>query len=336
MRRCKINEFAGKPAPTPPSERNGTTVIFRYNRLGSSDNGQGMAGMSLWEAIGAGLMKATGKQGTATPLGAVGGGCINEAVRVQYGGQTYFVKLNSAVHADMFAAEARGLRELRDSHSLRVPEPLCWGDDGQSAWLVLEDLALGGSGDPAALGHGLARLHRVTQPQFGWVQDNTIGSTPQINTPEPDWVVFWREHRLRFQLDLAARQGHGGRLRARGERLLDEFPRLFAAYRPAASLLHGDLWSGNYAYTRDGEPVIFDPAVYYGDREADLAMTELFGGFGREFYAAYREAYPLDEGYAVRKTLYNLYHVLNHLNLFGGGYLSQAQGMIDRLLSELG
>jgi protein-ribulosamine 3-kinase len=336
MRGCKINELAGKPAPTPPSERNGTTVIFRYNRLGSSDNGQGMAGMSLWEAIGAGLMKATGKQGTATPLGAVGGGCINEAVRVQYGGQTYFVKLNSAVHADMFAAEARGLRELRDSHSLRVPEPLCWGDDGQSAWLVLEDLALGGSGDLAALGHGLARLHRVTQPQFGWVQDNTIGSTPQINTPEPDWVVFWREHRLRFQLDLAARQGHGGRLRARGERLLDEFPRLFAAYRPAASLLHGDLWSGNYAYTRDGEPVIFDPAVYYGDREADLAMTELFGGFGREFYAAYREAYPLDEGYAVRKTLYNLYHVLNHLNLFGGGYLSQAQGMIDRLLSELG
>jgi protein-ribulosamine 3-kinase len=336
MRGCKINEFAGKPAPTPPSERNGTTVIFRYNRLGSSDNGQGMAGMSLWEAIGAGLMKATGMQGTATPLGAVGGGCINEAVRVQYGGQTYFVKLNSAVHADMFAAEARGLRELRDSHSLRVPEPLCWGDDGQSAWLVLEDLALGGSGDLAALGHGLARLHRVTQPQFGWVQDNTIGSTPQINTPEPDWVVFWREHRLRFQLDLAARQGHGGRLRARGERLLDEFPRLFAAYRPAASLLHGDLWSGNYAYTRDGEPVIFDPAVYYGDREADLAMTELFGGFGREFYAAYREAYPLDEGYAVRKTLYNLYHVLNHLYLFGGGYLSQAQGMIDRLLSELG
>jgi fructosamine-3-kinase len=179
-------------------------------------------------------------------------------------------------------------------------------------------------------------MHRVTQARFGWVQDNTIGSTPQINTPEEDWIVFWREHRLRFQLHLATRHGHGGRLRERGERLLDEFPRLFAEYQPAASLLHGDLWSGNYAYTREGEPVIFDPAVYYGDREADLAMTELFGGFGREFYAAYREAYPLDEGYAVRKTLYNLYHVLNHLNLFGGGYLSQAQGMIDRLLSELG
>jgi protein-ribulosamine 3-kinase len=292
--------------------------------------------MSLWESIGAGLAEVTGEQGAATPLGEVGGGCINRAMRLRHGGQTYFVKLNDAAHADMFEAEALGLRELRDSHSLRVPEPLCRGIDGQSAWLVLEDLTLGGSGEPAALGRGLAAMHRVTQEQFGWVRDNTIGSTPQINTPEPDWLVFWREHRLRFQLELAARHGYGGRLRARGERLLDEFPRFFAAYRPAASLLHGDLWSGNYAYTREGEPVIFDPAVYYGDREADLAMTELFGGFGREFYAAYREAWSLDEGYAVRKTLYNLYHVLNHLNLFGGGYHSQAQGMVDRLLAELG
>ena len=292
--------------------------------------------MSLWEAIGADLAEVTGVQGAARPLGEVGGGCINRAMRISHGGQTYFVKLNDAAHADMFAAEARGLRELRDSRSLRVPEPLCHGTEAQSAWLVLEDLALGGNGSPTSLGLGLAAMHRVTQNHFGWVQDNTIGSTPQINTPEPDWLVFWREHRLRFQLDLAARHGHGARLRERGERLLGEFPHLFAGYRPAASLLHGDLWSGNYAYSREGEPVIFDPAVYYGDREADLAMTELFGGFGREFYDAYREAWPLDEGYTVRKTLYNLYHVLNHFNLFGGGYFSQAHGMIDRLLSELG
>lgn len=291
--------------------------------------------MSLWGAIGDGLVEATGEQGAVTPLGEVGGGCINRAMRINHGGQTYFVKLNDAAHADMFAAEARGLRELRDSHSLRVPEPLCYGADAQSAWLVLEDLALGGSGDPAALGCGLATMHQVTQEYFGWERDNTIGSTPQINTREGDWAVFWREHRLRFQLDLAERHGFGGRLRARGERLLDALPLLFAGHQPAASLLHGDLWSGNYAYTHGGEPVIFDPAVYYGDREADIAMTELFGGFGRTFYVAYREAWPLDEGYAVRKTLYNLYHVLNHLNLFGGGYLSQAQGMIDRLLSEL-
>jgi protein-ribulosamine 3-kinase len=292
--------------------------------------------MSLWETIGTELATVTGKKATLVHQGSVGGGCINQTVQVQYGEQTFFVKLNSASRAGMFEAEARGLRELRDSATLRVPEPQCWGKDGQSAWLVLENLALGGNGDPAALGRGLADMHRVTQPLFGWVQDNTIGSTPQINTQERDWVLFWREHRLRFQLDLAERHGHGGRLRARGERLLDELPLLFANYQPAASLLHGDLWSGNYAYTHEGEPVIFDPAVYYGDRETDLAMTELFGGFGRTFYASYRDSYPLDAGYAVRKTLYNLYHVLNHLNLFGGGYLSQAQGMVDNLLSELG
>jgi fructosamine-3-kinase len=178
-------------------------------------------------------------------------------------------------------------------------------------------------------------MHRITRPAFGWVRDNTIGSTPQINTPADDWIGFWRDRRLRFQLELAVRNGAGGSLQAGGERLLDEFPRLFSSYTPVASLLHGDLWGGNQAYTRAGEPAIYDPAVYYGDRETDIAMTELFGGFGRDFYAAYREHYPLDEGYAVRRRLYNLYHVLNHFNMFGGGYLSQARGMLDSLLSEL-
>lgn len=291
--------------------------------------------MSLWESIGTDIAAATGKQAVLIRQGSVGGGCINQAMRVQYGDETYFVKLNNASQVDMFAAEARGLQELLGSHTLRVPEPVCWGEDGQSAWLVMENLELGGRGAPAALGEGLARMHRVTQESFGWVQDNTIGSTPQINTWTDDWIEFWREQRLRFQLELAARHGHDGQLLSRGEQLLEVFPQLFDGYSPEASLLHGDLWSGNYACTRVGEPVIFDPAVYYGDREADLAMTELFGGFGGAFYSAYENDYPLDPGYAVRKTLYNLYHILNHLNLFGGGYHSQAQGMIDSLLSEL-
>lgn len=291
--------------------------------------------MSLWDTLADALAAATGKVEEITRQGTIGGGCINRAMRVQYGDIAYFIKLNTASQAAMFAAEARGLRELRDSHTLRVPEPVCWGEDGQSAYLVMESLELGGRGDPALLGIGLAAMHRVTREHFGWLQDNTIGSTPQINTPMEDWIDFWREHRLRFQLGLAAHHGHGGRLQSRGEQLLDALPQLFAGHAPQPSLLHGDLWSGNYAYTRTGEPVIFDPAVYYGDREADLAMTELFGGFGNGFYAAYREAWPLDAGYAVRKTLYNLYHILNHLNLFGGGYHSQALGMIDSLLSEL-
>ena len=291
--------------------------------------------MSLWETIGADIAAATGQQAELSGQESTGGGCINQTLRVRYGADSYFVKLNSASRADMFAAEALGLRELQDSHTLRVPEAVCWGDDGESAYLVLEDLQLGGRDDLAALGEGLAAMHRVTRERFGWDTDNTIGSTLQINTSEHDWVDFWRTQRLQFQLQLAAENGHGGRLQSQGEKLLDAFPALFVGYSPPASLLHGDLWSGNYAFNRSGEPVIYDPAVYYGDREADLAMTELFGGFGADFYAAYRANYPLDAGYGVRKTLYNLYHILNHLNIFGEGYRSQAYRMMDALLAEL-
>lgn len=189
----------------------------------------------------------------------------------------------------------------------------------------------------AKMGRQLAALHRVTSEngQFGWHRDNTIGSTPQVNTPSDDWISFYRDQRLQFQFNLAGRHGAGSRLLSQGDRLMGEFHVLFDNYVPESSLLHGDLWSGNYAYTSAGDPAIFDPAVYYGDREADLAMTELFGGFGHDFYTAYDNAWPIDPGYKIRKTLYNLYHILNHFNLFGGGYASQAQGMVDSLLSEL-
>ena len=171
-------------------------------------------------------------------------------------------------------------------------------------------------------------------PRFGWPRDNTIGTTPQVNAWGDDWAEFFRDRRIAPQLALAARNGHGGALQRDGERLLAAIPALLAGHAPAPSLLHGDLWSGNAACLATGEPVIFDPAVYYGDREADLAMTELFGGFGADFYAAYRDAWPLPDGYERRRTLYNLYHVLNHLNLFGGGYGAQAETMIARLLAE--
>ena len=201
---------------------------------------------------------------------------------------------------------------------------------------MLEYLELRPADDKAmrALGRNLACLHCVTRDRYGWNRDNTIGSTPQINTQADDWVAFWRERRLGHQLRLAASLGHGGRLIANGERLLEKLPALFAGYNPPPSLLHGDLWSGNAAMEAGGEPVIYDPAVYYGDREADLAMTELFGGYSRSFYDAYRSEYPLDAGYAMRKHLYNLYHVLNHLNLFGGGYGAQAERMIEQLLAH--
>ncbi|MGZ8947750.1 MAG: fructosamine kinase family protein, partial [Methylococcaceae bacterium] len=170
---------------------------------------------------------------------------------------------------------------------------------------------------------------------FGWHRDNTIGSTLQINNQSNDWLTFWREQRLGFQLKLAGNNGYGGSLQANGECLCSDMAILFNDYMPQPSLLHGDLWAGNAAVDKLGSPVIFDPACYYGDREADLAMTELFGGFSRDFYAAYQAVWPLDDGYDVRKTLYNLYHILNHLHLFGGGYLRQAESMMAMLLSEI-
>jgi len=173
----------------------------------------------------------------------------------------------------------------------------------------------------------LAAAHRKAGPRFGWPRDNYIGATPQENAPCAGWAEFWRHRRLEPQLALANRNGY--RVEA------PPVWRLLEGHEPVASLLHGDLWSGNAGFLADGAPVVFDPAVYYGDREADLAMTELFGGFAEEFYAAYSEAWPLDEGYKLRKQLYNLYHLLNHLNLFGGGYLGQVRatlGLLGRAL----
>jgi protein-ribulosamine 3-kinase len=292
--------------------------------------------MALWQAIAGTISDTTGEPFTVCGQHSVGGGCINSAWRINDGGRRYFVKLNRAEGLEMFEAEADGLREIQAANAIKVPAPLATGVAEGQAFIVMEDLALGGVGSGARLGRELAAMHRATQPQFGWYRDNTIGSTPQYNSQSNDWIAFWREQRLGAQLAMAASRGGGAALQRKGERLLAELPALFDGHRPSASLLHGDLWSGNYAFCSDGTPVLFDPAVYYGDREADIAMTELFGGFGRDFYDAYNEAWPLDAGYRVRKTLYNLYHILNHYNLFGGGYAGQAESMIGRLLAELG
>lgn len=292
--------------------------------------------MKLWEGISRTVAAASGLPFAISARHAAGGGCINAAWVIEGEGRRYFVKVNEAASLPMFEAEAEGLRELARAAAIRVPEPVCCGAAGGSAFLVLEHLSLGHGGTRAAarLGEQLACLHRVTAPQFGWRRANTIGATLQANDWTSDWLIFWRRHRLGFQLDLAARKGCPARLRDEGARLLETFPQLFQGYAPVPSLLHGDLWSGNAAYDESGMPVIFDPAVYYGDREADLAMTELFGGFPQDFYAAYRRNWPLDSGYAVRRTLYNLYHILNHFNLFGGGYAAQAESMIAALLAE--
>ncbi len=247
------------------------------------------------------------------------------------------MKLAPAERLSMFEAEAAGLEELSSANSVRVPRVLGHGTAAGRAFLALEWIDFGGGSSrcEALLGEQLAAQHRVTVDRFGWYRDNAIGSTPQCNDRERDWVSFYVRHRLKFQLELAVRNGFAGRLTERGALLCESVAAFFESYRPAPSLLHGDLWGGNWAADSAGRPVIFDPAVYYGDREADLAMTRLFGGFGPSFYAAYQEVWPLEAGADDRRTLYNLYHVLNHLNLFGGGYLGQAQGMIDRLLATV-
>ncbi|MDH5552757.1 MAG: fructosamine kinase family protein, partial [Nitrosomonas sp.] len=170
---------------------------------------------------------------------------------------------------------------------------------------------------------------------FGWTRNNTIGNTEQINTTTTDWLQFWRKNRLGYQLNLAKNNGYSGKLQQLGERLMSDLSVFFNNTSPAASLLHGDLWNGNVSFDANGQPVIYDPAVYYGDREADIAMTELFGMLPVAFYTAYQDDYPLDSGYNTRKILYNLYHVLNHLNLFGGSYRHQAEQMMNQLLVEI-
>lgn len=280
---------------------------------------------------------ATGQPFAIRQRHPVGGGCIHQAWRVNNRERDYFVKINVAAGLPMFEAEAAGLTELAATSTVRVPKLIGHGVAAGQSYLVLEYLPLGGSnaGAMARLGRQLALLHRQPQACFGWRLDNFIGSTPQLNHRCEDWIEFWRERRLGFQLDLATANGYSGVWHRQGEALRARLEGLFAGYRPIPALLHGDLWGGNVGCTVTGEPVVFDPAVYYGDREADLAMTELFGGFSERFYAAYREVLPLATGYPQRRMLYNLYHILNHLNLFGGGYRAQAERLIGQLLAEL-
>ncbi len=293
--------------------------------------------MTGWDDIAAAIGDATRTRFVLARATPVGGGDINRAARVEgMDGRRYFVKLNDAHRAPMFEAECAGLEALAATRTVRVPQTVASGTSNGDAFLVLEYLSLVGSGNARLLGEQLAALHRASADQFGFPTDNTIGTTLQPNAWSADWVTFWRERRLGFQFELAARNGCGSKLQDLGYNLLDRLPAFFSGYQPRPSLLHGDLWGGNHAYLADGTPIVFDPAAYYGDREADLAMTELFGGFDQGFQAGYRAVWPLNEGYGTRKTLYNLYHILNHANLFGGSYARQAESMTQRLLAELG
>jgi fructosamine-3-kinase len=289
----------------------------------------------MWTKISEEITQATGKHFEIVDRQPIGGGSINQAYLITNGQEKYFVKLNQSNLVEMFAAEAKGLSEIASTETIKVPTVICWGVADDKSYLVLEYLELIDNATPQnwnQMGRNLATMHRVRispDRQFGWHIDNTIGSTPQVNTWEDNWATFFANHRIGYQLQLA--QSNGGKF-PRAAQLVAKIPELLANYRPKPSLVHGDLWSGNAGFTTAGVPVIFDPATYWGDREVDVAMAALFGGFPNAFFQGYADVYPLDPDYSTRKILYDLYHILNHHNLFGGNYQGQANNMIDRLL----
>jgi len=279
------------------------------------------------------------ERGAPVALRGVSGGCIADARIAEFAdGSAVFVKSGGGA----FRQEAAGLAELAAARAIRVPAVLAVDDDA----LVLERIesAPACAGFFELFGRRFAKLHEYRGRACGFAADNTLGSTPQPNAPlagewsgladtpgdGAEWPEFFLERRLRFQVRLADRNGHGNALAHLLDRAEPVVRDLLAAAPEPPSLLHGDLWSGNFITDEAGEPCLIDPAVYYGHREADLAMTRLFGGFAPEFYAAYAEALPLASGHADRLPLYQLYHLLNHLNLFGGGYYAQSERILRR------
>ncbi|HJW24123.1 MAG TPA: fructosamine kinase family protein [Rhodocyclaceae bacterium] len=279
-------------------------------------------------AVGNAVGQAGGGPFRGARAQSVGGGCISRNFRISDPERTYFLKLGRGA-GDMFAAEADGLAALARCDALVVPRVICQGNAGGEDFLVLEWLELDGSGDEARLGEAVAALHGIAFPRFGWHRDNFIGRTPQTNGWDEDWPRFFARRRLLPQLELAAANG-APELRAGADAWLDRLPELLAGHCLRPGLVHGDLWSGNRGFV-GGRPALFDPAAYAGDGETDLAMAELFGGFGPRFFAAYRGVCLLAAGYGLRRRLYQLYHLLNHYNLFGGGYRRQAAAAIDGL-----
>ena len=265
-------------------------------------------------------------------LASLSGGCISNAYKVTtIDGSNYFLKYNPSISKDMFIKEANGLKELVKADAIRIPEVLSFEAD----YILLEYIPTGNKKKNFfdEFGKSFAEMHKFTSDNFGFYEDNYIGSNPQINLPElkekSSWVDFYFNKRILFQFELAEKLGNSTEELRKGiSKLENKIQEIIGESNEKPSLLHGDLWGGNYMVDENGSPVLIDPAVYYGHREADLGMTKLFGGFSSEFYKTYNEVFPLEDGYEYRENIYKLYHVLNHLNLFGGGYYSQALSLI--------
>ena len=267
---------------------------------------------------------------------SIGGGCINETLLLSLSnGERVFVKHNDQPPPDFFRREAEGLQLLGRARGPRVPRVLGFPNQPNPCFLILEYVEEGSGGGDfyERFAHALAGMRHMSHEFYGLNHDNFIGSTVQKNKPETDAITFFREHRLHFQQQLARERGLlPSNVDHRLDRLCDKLHLLLNLDGERPALLHGDLWSGNYFADPNGDPCIFDPAVYFGLREADLAMTELFGRLPQRFYDAYHEAFPLNPGYEDRKKIYNLYHLLNHVNLFGSSYLSSVKSTLNRFV----
>ncbi|KAL4188179.1 hypothetical protein AMTRI_Chr09g22620 [Amborella trichopoda] len=276
-----------------------------------------------------------GKATKITKISPIGGGCINNAYEYETDSGSFFVKTNRSVGPSMFEGETIGLGAMYATNSIRVPRPFKFGPLARGgSYIILEFIEFGSSrSNQSVLGRKLAEMHKAGKSDkgFGFRVDNTIGSTSQINTWSTDWISFFSEHRLGYQLKLARDQYGDASIYEKGQRLLKSMPLLFEGIDIEPCLLHGDLWSGNISSDRNGEPVILDPACYYGHNEAEFGMSWC-AGFGGAFYSSYFEVMPKQPGFEQRRDLYMLYHYLNHYNLFGSGYRSSAMSIINNYL----
>jgi protein-ribulosamine 3-kinase len=299
--------------------------------------------MTIWQRIESDIQKITGEPFVITHKQPVGGGDINQAFHLSSAQGDYFVKLNSSDFSQMFVFEAQGLEALRQCNVINVPNVVSFGQFERYSYLVLEHVQMSQQGNIRDFGEALANLHLNGREQFGFEQNNFIGRTPQINDWQSDWGRFFTEQRLGYQLSLLEQLHVSPLMIKKGRQLLPKLASYLNRHNPKSALVHGDLWQGNYAFahTCDGagdnnlKPVIYDPACYYADHEVDLAMLELFGNPGPEFFEAYHQVNPIDSGYSTRKSIYNLYHLLNHATLFGSSYVEQSQSIIEQLLEQL-
>lgn len=313
---------------------------------------QSLLPAALRDAVAAEL-RACGDPGPIESVRRVTGGDISAAARLDTRRASYFLKWNADPLPRLFEVEARGLQLLAAVGAVRVP--VVYGGPGkgartglaaapagpaevqQPAFLLLEWINRPRSDDSVdraavgeSFGRQLAALHRAAADEFGLDHDNYIGSLPQPNGPMPSWLDFYRARRLGFQCDLARQRGYMPAARERRLSWLMDHLDCWIDTAVSPSLIHGDLWGGNYLIDADAQPVLIDPATYYGHREIELAFTELFGGFPPSFYAAYREVWPLRPGYEDRRPLYQLYHLLTHLNIFGESYGRSVDDVLRR------